>query len=108
MVCQNLVQMGAQHSLASPRVQRQRPTMLPAHQAAISEHLNVGQEGPVARGPRGDGYKGRPVVFLQHLEDDLKLLLGGRAQLQEGGTFLLQGRRRMSGLPHVEISAPSC
>ena len=96
------------NSLASPRVQCQCPTVLPAHQAAISEHLDVGQEGPVAGGTRGHGYKGRPVVFLQHLEDDLKLLLCGRAQLQKGGTFLLQRRRRMSVLPHVEISAPSC
>ena len=101
-------ELGAQHGLARPRVQCQRPAVLPAHQAAISEHLDVGQEGPVAGGTRGHSYKGCPVVFLQHLEDDLKLLLCGRAQLKKSGTFLLQGRRRMSGLPHVEISAPSC
>ena len=101
-------ELGAQHGLASPGVQRQCPAVLPAHQAAISQHLNVGQEGPVAGGTRGHSYKRRPVVFLQHLEDDLKLLLCGRAQLQEGGTLLLRGRRRrVSGHPTWRPQRPA-
>lgn len=92
-------ELGTEHRLARPRVQRQRSAVLPAHQTAVSQHLDVGQEGPVARGTRGHGYKGRPVVLLQHLKDDLKLLLGGGAQLQEGGALLLPGGTRMSGLP---------
>lgn len=40
-------------------------------------------------GTGGHCHKGCPVVLLQHLKNDLQLLLCGGAELQEGGALLL-------------------
>lgn len=44
----------------------------------------------MAWGTRGHCHKGCPVVLLQHLKNDLQLLLCGGAELQEGGALLLR------------------
>jgi len=56
---------------------------LPAEVAGVREGADDVQEDVVARVEAGDDSKGAPVIFLQHLEDHLDLLLNGDTQLQE-------------------------
>lgn len=67
-------------------IQDHHALLLPADGGAVRQALHHRQEVLIAVVTRAHHGEGRPVVLLQHLEDDLQLEGGGGAELEKDGT----------------------